>query len=418
VRAGSRQLAAGSWKLEAGSWKLFDLSCAVRGRGGAGGDEHQTMRRLLLLVLLAPVALSGQSRARNVILLLADAGGTSTLAAASLHGYNTSRGLFVQQMPHIALSDTTTATQIVTDSAAGMTAIVTGERTLNGVIAQSATAVRKKSDGAPLKTILEYAEENGLATGVVTNDAVTGATPAATYAKANDRGLTAVIFQQIFAPRFGDGVDVLIGAGRGSVAKALQEAGLDLEALAAKGGRPVLSTLSDIPSDAARAIVMMDSGEFDLQTAVERAVAMLSRNPRGYFLMVECDVHTDRIRRGLDRMVMFDRVIARTARAVGPDTLLLFTADHSFDLRLRGGLVAEPLLAGLEQAEIEAQKGPIRIPTLRMDNGHTGEAVLAAAQGPGAEGVRGYMLNTDLFGVMMRAYGWAEPGRTRPEGSR
>ena len=43
-----------------------------------------------------------------------------------------------------------------------------------------------------------------------------------------------------------------------------------------------------------------------------------------------------------------------------------------------------------------------------MDNGHTGEPVIAAAQGPGAERVRGFMQNTDLFHVMMRAYGWKE----------
>jgi alkaline phosphatase len=30
-----------------------------------------------------------------------------------------------------------------------------------------------------------------------------------------------------------------------------------------------------------------------------------------------------------------------------------------------------------------------------MDNGHTGEEVLVAAQGPGAERVRGYIANTD-----------------------
>jgi alkaline phosphatase len=32
--------------------------------------------------------------------------------------------------------------------------------------------------------------------------------------------------------------------------------------------------------------------------------------------------------------------------------------------------------------------------------------VLVAAQGPGAERVRGYLANTDLFGVMMDAFGW------------
>jgi len=367
------------------------------------------MRRLLIVLLLAPVALAAQGRARNAILFLADAGGLSTIAAASLHGYGAGRQLFIQRMPHIGLSDTASASQIVTDSAAGMTAVVTGQRTHNGVIAQSATAVRKQVDGEPLKSILEYAEERGLSTGVITNDSLAGATPAATYAKANDRGMTAVIFQQVFTPRFGDGVDVMIGAGRAAITRALAEAGVDLEALSRERGRPMWSTFADIPADATRAIVMLDSGEFDLETAVQRAIRLLSQNPRGYFLMVECDVHTDRIRRGLERLVTFDRLIQRTARAVGDDTLLLFTADHSFDIRLRGGRLEQPLLEGLEQAEAESPKGPIRIPAVRMDNGHTGEEVLVAAQGPGADKVRGFMANTDIFNVMMEAYGWPLP---------
>lgn len=376
------------------------------------------MRKILIALLLAPVALSAQSRARNVILFLADAGGTSTIAAASLHGYGAPRRLFIQHLPYIALSETSSASSLVTDSAAGMTAIVTGVKTNNGVISQSSSAVRNKVDGEPLKSILEYAEEHGLSTGVITNDSLAGATPAATYAKANDRGSTAAIFSQVFAPRFGNGVDVMIGAGRSSVTKALQETGVDLESMARARGRPLLSTFSDIAPDATRAIVMLDSGEFDFQTAMDSAVRILSRNSNGYFLMVECDVHTDRIRRGLDRLVMFDRVIERTARTVGGDTLLLFTADHSFDLRLRGGKWDQPLLQGLEAAEAETPKGPLRIPALRMDNGHTGEEVLAAAQGPGAERVHGYMANTDLFQIMMAAYGWQASDTPARKGER
>jgi alkaline phosphatase len=372
------------------------------------------MPRVLLVLLLIPVALSAQARARNVILFLADAGGLSTIAAASLHEYGKPRQLFIQRMPHIGLSETSSATQLVTDSAAGMTAVVTGERTHNGVIAQSAAAVRGKVDGEPLKTILEYAEERGLSTGLITNDSLTGATPAALYAHVNDRGAAAAIFQQAFTPRYGDGVDVMIGPGRGAVAKALAAAGIDLAVLAREKRRPVLSALSEIAPGATRAIVLLESDNFDLGAAVDTAIRMLSRNRRGYFLMVESDVHTDRLRRGLERMVAFDRVIARTGRRAGPDTLLLFTADHSFDVRLRGGRFGWPLLDGLELAETIAPRGPYRIPAVRMENGHTGEEVLVAAQGPGAERVRGYMANTDLFRVMMAAYGWQRTPRTRP----
>ena len=369
----------------------------------------RVMTRVLLALLIVPIAVSAESRARNVILFLADAGGLSTIAAASLHGYGAPRRLFVQRMPHVGLSETSSASHLVTDSAAGMTAIVTGQRTHNGVIAQSTAAVRGKVDGEPLKSILEYAEERGLSTGFVTDDSPAGATPASLYAKANDRALTATIFKQAFAPRHGDGVDVIIGAGRGALVKALAAEGLDLDAFANERGRPVFNSVAAVPATATRALVILDSGEFDKAEAVSAAIRMLSRNRKGYFLMVEADAHTNPVRRGLERLVALDRVIERTSQTVRSDTLLMFTADHSFDVRIRGGLQGQPILEGLEAAEAAAPKGPIRIPALRMENGHSGEEVLVAAQGPGAQRVRGYMANTDLFRVLMDAYGWAVP---------
>lgn len=366
-------------------------------------------RLVIVLLLLVPAVVAADRRAKNVILFLADAGGIPTINAASLHGYGAPRSLFLQRMSHIGLSDTSSASRFVTDSAAGMTAIVTGQKTHNSVVGQSASAERGVRDGEPLKTILEYAEERGLSTGIITNDAVTGATPAALYAKANDRAMTAVIFQQAFAPRYGDGVDVMISAGRPAIAKALAATGVDLDVMTRERGRPVLTSLAAVPPDATRAIVLLDSAEFDLAEAMPLALRMLSKNRKGYFLMVEWDTHTDSLRRGLDRMVALDRVIERTAQQAGRDTLLLFTADHSFDIRVRGGQPGQPLLEGFEEAEasrIAEKRRDIRIPAVRMDNGHTGEEVLVAAQGPGARRVRGYLANTDLFGVMMDAFGW------------
>jgi alkaline phosphatase len=366
-------------------------------------------RLVIVLLLVVPAVLAAERRAKNVILFLADAGGIPTINAASLHGYGAPRRLFLQRMPHIALSDTSSASRFVTDSAAGMTAIVTGHKTNNNMVAQSASGERGVRDGEPLKSILEYAEERGLSTGIVTNDALSGATPASLYAKANDRAQTAAIFQQVFSPRVGDGVDVMIGAGRPAIVKALAAAGVELDALAGEKGRPLLRSLADVAPGATRAIVLLDSADFDLAAVVQLAQRMLSRNRKGYFLMVEWDTHTDSLRRGLDRMVALDRVIERTAQAAGRDTLLLFTADHSFDIRVRGGQPGVPLLQGFDEAEatrIAEKRRDIRIPAVRMDNGHTGEEVLAAAQGPGADRVRGYLANTDLFGVMMNAFGW------------
>ena len=120
-------------------------------------------------MLLGAAALFAQQRAKNVILFLGDAGGIPTLNAASIHGYQQPRALYLQHMPHIALSETSSTSSWVTDSAAGMTAIVTGQKTDNGVLSQAPPLGAAKKDGADLKTILEYAEEHGLATGVISN---------------------------------------------------------------------------------------------------------------------------------------------------------------------------------------------------------------------------------------------------------
>jgi alkaline phosphatase len=164
---------------------------------------------------------------------------------------------------------------------------------------------------------------------------------------------------------------------------------------------------------------------------VHRAIQTLARNPAGYFLMVEWDMHTDHIKPGLDHVLQMDALVKQTAGEVGQDTLILFTADHSFDLRVRGGKRGEPLLpaepaaepaeatttrtanafTGEQVAETKLRSGATKVTgmNVRMDNGHTGEQVLVAAQGPGAERVHGFIHNTDIFHIMMAAYGWESP---------
>jgi alkaline phosphatase len=361
-----------------------------------------------LVFLLAASSLAAEQPAKNVILFLADAGGIPTLHAASVHAYGQPGKLFVQRMPHIALAETSSASDWVTDSAAGMTAIVTGQKTHNGVIAQSDAAVRGNQDGAPLKTMLEYAEERGLSTGVVSNSSIASATPAACYAHVNDRKKVGEIFAQVLTPRFGDGVDLMIGPGRKEIVEGTKSLGLEVETELPKKGYRLVDSIEAIPPGAGRVTALLESDEFDLGAATERAVEILSRNPKGFFLMVESDVHTNRMARGLERMAAFDRIIQRTTeRLRGSDTLILFTADHSFDLRLvRSAKKGAPLLSpSAEGSPSVPERGG-----LTVDGHHSGEEVLVAAQGPGAERVRGFLSNTDLFRIMMAACGW-EAGR-------
>jgi alkaline phosphatase len=356
------------------------------------------MRCLAMVTLcfgLAGAAGAGP-RAKSVILFVGDAGGLPTLSAAAIEAGRPQQ-LFIQRMPWIGLMDTSSAAGWVTDSAAAMTAMVTGEKTQNGVLSQSDSAVKGREDGRVLKTILEYAEERGLSTAVVSNSPITDATPAACYAHVNDRGRTGEIMAQVFAPRCGDGVDVMIGAGRTRILRATAERGLDVEAEARRHGYELQSSLAAVSPEARRLIVLLDDENFDLAAATQIALRILSRNRRGYFLMVESDLHADDVERGLRRTVEFDGLIERTAATVNPkDTLVIYAADHSFDLRVRAGKKGESLLA-----HPEAPK-----PSLRMNKGHSGEEVVVAAKGPGAERVRGFFPNTGLFHVMMAAYGW------------
>ena len=370
------------------------------------------MKRLaLLLVLLAGFGLEGGCRlfpaahAQNVILFLGDAGGIPTLHAASIHGYQAPRRLFIQGMPHIALSETSSASSWVTDSAAGMTAIVTGHKTHNGVIAQTDSAVRGAKDGMPLKTLLEYAEERGLSTGVVSNSSILSATPAACYAHVNDRKKEADILMHLLKPAFGDGVDVVIGAGLTDVLEAAEQKGLVARDALRGAGLELYASLDAIPSDARRAAVLFD-GDFDLDAATQRAIDVLSRNPKGFFLMVESDLHTEKLLRGLDRAIHMDQAIRRAAERMKSDTLILFTADHSYDLRTYDGKKGSPLLPTGTAPDFGDDQESIKLPTVRREDHHTGEEVLVAAQGPGAERVRGFLSNTDLFHIIMAAYRW------------
>jgi len=218
-------------------------------------------RTLLILTLCLSLAAAAPSaeHAKNVIVFLADAGGIPTLSAASLHGYDAPQKLYIQSWPHIGLSDTSAATSWVTDSANGMTAIVTGVKTHNSVISQGPDSVRGKKDGTPLKTILEYAEENGLSTGALTNVSIADATPAACYAHANDRAKWGDIFLQVFNPRYGDGIDVVIGAGRKQIYDQVTALGKNLDDVARQHKRPIYNSLAAIPADNLRPIAVLDN---------------------------------------------------------------------------------------------------------------------------------------------------------------
>ena len=350
---------------------------------------------VLVFCLLASAAFAAD-RAKNVILFIGDAGGLPTLNAASIHGYGAPQKLFVQRMPNIGLSDTSASDVWVTDSAAGMSAIVTGQKTTNGTLSQTPA-------GQPLKTILEYAEDRGLSTGVISNVNMADATPAACYSHVDSRKKFGDIFSQVWKPRFGDGVDVIFGGGRTRIADSLKEMNLDLDQELGKNGWPVHPTVAAVPGDAKKAVVLVDIEDFRVDEAAAKAIQILSRNSKGYFLMVEWDLHANsNPDKALSTVVAFDKLIEKTATSLASrDTLVLFAADHSFDVRVHKGKKGAPLLLPANAKSWVEGKFDVMVGTH-----HTGEEVLVAAHGPGSERVKGFFPNAEIFRIMLSAFRW------------
>lgn len=351
-------------------------------------------------LLHAEAAPAPQPTATNVVLFIADGIGVTGLNAASIYGYARPQALFVQSMPYLALVDTSTAGSWVSDGAAAMSAVATGAKTQVGVVSQSAEAVKGKFDGKPLKTVLEYAEEHGLASGVISNEAAAGvsdAVVAAFYAHSNDRTQLGANFLQLLSPRFGDGLDVAIGTGRKRILEDARKLDRDVAGeLRAKGYLyfESLDELAKAPGQPRRAVVLMDDDQFDIQTAVDHAITILSRNPKGFFLVVHTDCFAVKDKAILDRVVALDRVAKTVAERHAKNTLVLFTADHADAVQLRGN---DPKLTA---------KGGDALRAIKMEDVHTAEEVPLLAIGPGAQQVHGYLSNTQIFDIILNAYGW------------
>jgi alkaline phosphatase len=358
-----------------------------------------------LVFLLSTMALTSGSafaQNRNVILFVGDGAGISSLNAASIVGYGQPQALYLQHMPYLALADTSTAKEWVTDAAACASAWATGHKGRNGVVSMSPEAERDVRDGESYKTVMEFAMEKGLSTGVISNDGVAGAAVAAFYAHHNNRGKAGEIFEQALNPKFGNGPDVIIGSGRKQITDQAAALGHNLSSdIQARGYTYVdsMQNLAALDRGRDRVIALFDDSEFDFTEAVRQAVARLSRNPKGYLLVAHSDCHTGKTRTSLSRLVALDKAVAATAEGAKQNTLILFTADHSYDLRIKGETLNET-----SKAYDHTKVGT----AVSLEDEHTAEEVPLLAEGPGAERVHGFVSNTDIFHIMMSGLGFVQ----------
>ena len=360
-------------------------------------------KTLIATTLLAAAASPAWAAAKNVILFVGDGAGVSSLNAASIYGYGRAQALYLQRLPHMALADTSTAKEWVTDAAAAASAWATGRKGRNGVVSQSPDAERDTKDGETLKTVLEFAEEHGLSTGIIANDDRTGVTIAAVaafYSHINNRQRSAEIFQQLLNPRFGNGPDIVIGTGRKWITDQTSKAGRDLDKDIRAKGYAYLDSLDaavHLDPSQQRLIALFDDADFDFHLAVDQAIVRLSKNPKGYLLIAFSDCHLGKSAKSLSRIVELDKSVRAAVEKHQEDTLVLVTADHGYDLRIKGEALAETQKSATQRQVLSA---------ISLEDQHTAEEVPVVAAGPGSEMVHGFIANTDIFHYMMNALGF------------
>jgi alkaline phosphatase len=335
--------------------------------------------------------------AKKVILFVGDGMGVSTVTAARIlqgqldGGPGEENLLSFEKLPFTALSKTYNTNLQTPDSAGTMTAMMTGVKTRAGVISMGPLAPRANcagSKGRELVTFLELAEQAGWATGIVSTAAVTHATPGATYAHVPERyweddgdltaeaianGCLDIARQLVEFPR-GDGPEVVLGGGR---ANFLPVGTVDPEYAESRGERRDERNLIEAwqdrypkgtyvwnlaqfqkirPRRTERVLGLFEprmmryeadrsedlAGEPSLAEMTKLAIAVLERDPEGFFLMVEGGRidhghHAGNAYRALTDTIAFADAVAVAARMTSSkDTLIIVTADHSHTLTISG----------------------------------------------------------------------------------
>ena len=444
----------------------------------------------------------------NVIFFLGDGMGMTTMTAARIYAVGEDGELTMDTLPETAFVKTFSNDAQVTDSAPSMSAYMTGVKANNEVLAMSPDTIAKDpiadingnklandcgtTNGKPVITLLEIAKSKGWSAGVVTTTRVTHATPAATYVHICHRDLENDIAAALVPSGAGfnsalsaTGLDVVLGGGtqfflpkdKGGKrsdgrdliaemkAKNYAFAGNTAEFKAVDAGTTTrllgLFTSSHMSYDLDRD----PAKEPSLADMTTKAMEVLGKNPKGYFLMVEGGridhaLHETTAKKALQDTVAFDGAIkaaldkARLTDSTLKNTLIVVTADHDHTLVLNGyakrtgktaagspgvlgllknvadGSVAKDLdgapfsiigfgngenrnqasrasLAGLDEGTVGAatyhQEAVIRVAA--GSETHGGTDVFLGAIGKGAENFLGTIDNTKVFSLVRTASG-------------
>lgn len=320
----------------------------------------------------------GKGRIRNVIFLIGDGMGLSQITAAAYANC----GLTLMNFNYIGLQRNNALGAFTTDSAAGGSALATGERHANRHISMT-------EEGEAVPSLSDWFRGKGLPVGVVTLGNAVDATPTAFYGHSVERDNADELTRCLLDTP----VDLLCGSGIRQFTE--RGDGIDLIGELSKNYRFVRS-IDEINAAEGRVVCIderMDEAAEEsnlglLAEATRAAIDKLQeRGDKGFFLMVEgakIDYagHSRCLPGSVIEMLGFDLAVAEALKFADENgqTLVVVTADHE-----TGGLV---LLDGDEQSG--------RIMGVYTTDDHTPAMLPVFAYGPGADRFCGTYLNTEI----------------------
>lgn len=348
--------------------------------------------------------------AKNVIVFLGDGMGVTSYTAGRIW-QGQQRGetgeenyLSWEKFPYVAMVKTYNTNQQVADSAGTATAWNSGVKAQAGMIGGDSTVKRGICStllGHESRTALELAEMAGMSTGTISTARITHATPAATYSHSSDRdfeddgklakawkdptGCKDIARQLIEFP-FGDGIEVAMGGGRrhfepntkadaeNPKKKGKRKDGRDLtkewvKKYKSKGSAYVWNQKQFDAIDPKKTNALLGlfnashmqyeadrkkkdkGGEPSIAEMTSKAIDILSKNPKGYWLQVEGGRidhanHGNNAYRMVNDTTAFSDAVAVALKKVDlKDTLIIVTADHSHVFTIAGYAVrGNPIL--------------------------------------------------------------------------
>ncbi|WP_285656836.1 alkaline phosphatase [Allomuricauda sp. NBRC 101325] len=318
-----------------------------------------------------------KSTPKNIILMIGDGNGLAQISSAMI----ANRGnLTVTGLKNIGLVNTASADDLITDSAAGASAMATGNKTNN-------RAIGVDSEGKPMTNLVDVLGGSGFHTAIVTTDAIFGATPSSFYAHRVERDDTPGLVEDLNKSQ----LDFFIAGGKnekGTIDKVFTEKTLESFEDYQK---PTAIYLGDN-----KAPTMENDRGRVFPTAIQKSLEVLGNSNEPFFLLVEGAQidnggHSNSTKDIVQEMLDFDNAIAEALKFADAhrNTLVVITADHETS---GFGIVGGSLEEGTVQGDF-----------LTVD--HTGIMVPLFAYGPQADNFSGVYENSEIFQKILKALG-------------